>query len=216
MNGNKLESTSLKILFIIFNCFILANCGLLPKKGKKVSVNSVPSSEVILIEGDKEVGKSLGQTPVEVDFTELGKSGDFISFKFISEKYEDYKVVVPSSWKQGEIKVKLKRKEKVLPSEVEEKMVEKMRKLTTDQIMSVLAFQKQLQLGDFNKAGSEVVNLKRLRTPAAVIALLEGNLAYIRGNKKQALNLYKRSFTLYPQNYEIKSLIDRINGELGR
>ncbi len=207
-----------KILFQILSAvFILSlvGCGVLPKKGKVIKINSNPGAEVILGDGSHDLGNSIGRTPLEVNFTQIAK-GDFIYLKFISDKYEDYQMILPSDWKQGELNVKLKRKEKLLPLEVEEKMVEKMQNLNTSQILSVLAFQKQLLRGEFSKAGAEVINLKRLKTPGAVVSLLEGNLSYLKGNKKSALNSYKRSFSLYSKNYEIKSVIEQLEKEIGR
>lgn len=190
-------------------------CGMLPKKGTMVKINSNPGSEVILGDGSHNLGNSIGRTPLEVNFTEIAK-GDFVYLKFISEKHEDYQMILPSDWKQGEVNVKLKKKEKILPSEVEEKMMGKMKDLSTAQVLSVLSFQKQLLQGELGKANSEIVNLKRLRTPGAIISLLEGNLSYLRGNKRAALSSYKRSYSLYPKNYEIKTVIDQLQKEVGR
>ncbi|MGH1467265.1 MAG: hypothetical protein ACRBBP_00075 [Bdellovibrionales bacterium] len=207
----KILSRALSALFILGS----VGCGVLPKKGKIIKINSNPGSEVILGDGSHNLGNSIGRTPLEVNFTEIAK-GDFVYLKFVSDKHEDYQMILPSDWKQGELNVKLKKKEKILPSEVEEKMVDKMKDLNTAQILSVLSFQKQLLQGDLNKAGSEVVNLKRLRTPGAVVSLLEGNLNYLKGQKRQALNAYKRSYNLYPKNYEIKSIIEQLEKEIGR
>lgn len=205
----------IKIAFSAMICLGLSNCGMLPKKGKVVKINSNPGAEVILGDGSHNLGNSIGRTPLEVNFKEIAK-GDFVYLKFINEKHEDYQLIIPSDWQQGEINIKMKKKEKILPSEVEEKMVEKLQDLTNSQVFSVLAFQKQLLQGDFNKASSELVNLKRLRTPGAVVSLLEGNLSYLQGQKRQALNSYKRSYSLYPKNYEVKSLIDQLEKEMGR
>lgn len=188
---------------------MVLSCGALPKKGTKVKISSNPSAEVIVGDGSHDLGSSVGRTPIDVNFKDIAK-GDYIYLKFVADKYEDYQLIVPSDWKQGEMNIKLKQKEKILPGEVEDKMVEKMRELSTSQILSVLEFQKQLQQGEFGKATAELVNLRRLRTPEAVVALLDGNLSYVRGNKKDALNFYKRSFSLYPQNYEVKALIDQL------
>jgi hypothetical protein len=196
-------------------CLAITGCGMLPKKGKIVKINSNPGAEVILGDGSHNLGNSIGRTPLEVNFKEIAK-GDFVYLKFISDKYEDYQLIVPSDWQQGEINIKMKKKEKILPSEVEEKMVEKLTDLTNSQVFSVLAFQKQLLQGEFNKASSELVNLKRLRTPGAVVSLLEGNLNYLKGQKREALNSYKRSYSLYPKNYEVKTLIDQLEKEMGR
>lgn len=193
----------------------VVGCGILPKKGEVVKINSNPGSEVILGDGSHDLGNSIGRTPLEVNFSEIAK-GDFIYLKFISDKHEDYQMILPSDWKQGEINVKLQKKEKILPSEVEEKMVEKLRDLSTAQVLSVLSFQKQLLQGELNKANSEIVNLKRLRTPGAIVSLLEGNLSYLKGQKRQALNSYRRSYNLYPKNYEIKSIIDQLEKEIGK
>ncbi len=201
---------------ICISTFVLSGCSLLPKKGSLVKVNSEPQAEVILADGAGGVGKSLGRTPLEVNFKDHAKGKDLLYLKFVADKREDYQMVLPTDWSQGELNVRLKKKEKILPSEVEEKMVSKMKDLSTSQVLSVLAFQKQLQQGDFTKASSEVVNLKRLRTPAAVVSLLEGNLSYIKGNKRAALNSYKRSYNLYPKNYEIKTLINKLESEVGR
>lgn len=205
----------LKILTILMTGLALSNCSILPKKGKVVKINSNPGAEVILGDGSHNLGNSIGRTPLEVNFKEIAK-GDFVYLKFVSDKYEDYQLILPSDWKQGEVNVKMKKKEKILPSEVEEKMVEKLKDLTNSQVFSVLAFQKQLLQGDFNKASSEIVNLKRLRAPGAVISLLEGNLSYLKGQKRQALSSYKRSYSLYPKNYEVKALIDQLEKEIGR
>ena len=217
-----IESTwNLKLKNVIkFTCsaavfMAITGCGILPKKGMLVKLNSNPGAEVILGDGSHNLGNSIGRTPLEVNFKEVAK-GDFVYLKFVSDKYEDYQLIVPADWQQGEINVKMKKKEKILPSDVEEKMVEKLKDLTNSQVFSVLAFQKQLLQGDFNKASSELVNLKRLRTPGAVVSLLEGNLDYLKGQKRQALNSYKRSYSLYPNNYEVKALIDQLEKELGR
>lgn len=200
----------LKVLATIMGLgFSLTSCGILPKKSVKVKVTSNPSAEVILGEGNHSVGKSLGRTPLDIDFKEHAK-GDFVYLKFVSDKYEDYQIIVPSEWKQGEINVKLKEKEKILPQDVEEKMVSKIQDLSTSQILGVLEFQKQLQQGAFNKASSEIVNLKRLRTPDAIVSLLEGNLSFMKGNKREALNYYQRSYNLYPKNYELKAIIETL------
>jgi hypothetical protein len=204
-----------KVLAFIAMCFLVSGCGILPKKGKVVKITSNPGSEVILGDGSHNLGNSIGRTPLEVNFTEIAK-GDYVYLKFVSDKHEDYQLILPSDWKQGEVAVKLKKKEKILPSEVEEKMTEKLKDLSTSQILSVLSFQKQLLQGELNKADSEIVNLKRLRTPSAVVSLLEGNLSYLKGQKRQALNSYRRSYSLYPKNYEIKSLIDQLEKEIGR
>jgi|GEM_PF-3046155 len=206
---------AVKSVVFSFVFLSIASCGMLPKKEKLVKINSNPGSEVILGDGSHNLGNSIGRTPLEVNFKEIAK-GDFVYLKFISDKYEDYQLIVPSDWQQGEINVKMKKKEKILPSDVEEKMVEKLKDLTNAQVFSVLAFQKQLLQGDFNKASSEIVNLKRLRTPGAVVSLLEGNLNYLKGKKRQALNSYKRSYSLYPKNYEVKALIDQLEKEMGR
>lgn len=206
---NKMRTLHIKMILLLVTLATLANCSLLPKKGHMVKVTSNPSAEVIVSNGTKDHGSSIGRTPLEVNFTEVAK-GDFIYLKFVSEKHEDYQIVLPSDWKQGEVNVKLKMKDKILPGEVEDQMVSKMQDLNTSQILGVLAFQKQLQQGEFGKAQSEVVNLKRLRTPEAIIALLEGNLSYMRGNKREALILYKRSFQLYPKNVEVQSLIEQL------
>jgi predicted negative regulator of RcsB-dependent stress response len=95
-------------------------------------------------------------------------------------------------------------------------MVEKIKDLTTSQVLSVLQFQKQLQQGDFDKAASEIINLKRLRAPSAIINLLDGNLNYLKGNKRNALESYRRSFSQYNKNYEVKSLIEQLEKEVGR
>jgi len=100
-------------------------------------------------------------------------------------------------------------------SEVEDKMVEKLKNLSTSQILGVLQVQKQLQQGDFGKASSEIVNLKRLRAPSAIVNLLDGNLSYLKGNKRKALGFYKRSFIQYNKNYEVKALIERLEKEVG-
>lgn len=194
---------------------IFAGCSLLPKKGKTIKINSNPSAEVILGDGSHELGNSIGRTPMEVNFSEVAK-GDLVYLKLVSEKYEDYQLILPSNWKQGEVNIKLKKKEKILPQDVEEKMASKLKELTTSQILGVMGFQKQLQQGDFQKASSEIVNLKRLRAPDAIVSLLEGNLSYLQGNKRRALSNYKRSYSLYNQNYEIKSLIEQLEKELGR
>lgn len=209
------KNLKLKIIASFALSLALTNCALVPKKGKVVKINSNPGAEVILGDGSHNLGNSIGRTPLEVNFVDIAK-GDFVYLKFISDKYEDYQLIVPSDWKQGEINVKMKKKEKILPSEVEEKMVEKLKDVTSSQVFSVLAFQKQLLQGDFTKASSEVVNLKRLRAPGAVISLLEGNLSYLKGQKRQALSSYKRSYSLYPKNYEVKALIDQLEKEIGR
>jgi hypothetical protein len=193
-------------------CFLalaLSSCGLLPKKGTKVKVSSNPSAEVIVGDGSHDIGSSIGRTPLDVNFKEIAK-GEYIYLKFQSEKHEDYQLIVPSDWSQGEINVKLKQKEKILPAEVEDKMVEKMKELSTSQILGVLEFQKQLQQGQFGKASAEIVNLRRLRTPEAVVAMLDGNLSYVKGDKKGALAFYRRALSLYPQNYEVRALIDQL------
>lgn len=209
------KTFAIKNLLILTVSILITSCGLVPKKGKLIKLNSNPGAEVILGDGSHNLGNSIGRTPLEVNFQEIAK-GDFVYLKFVSDKYEDYQLIVPSDWQQGEINVKLKKKEQILPSEVEEKIVEKVKDLTNAQVFSVLAFQKQLLQGDFNKASSEIVNLKRLRTPGAILSLLEGNLSYLKGQKRQALNSYKRSYSLYPKNYEVKALIDQIEKELGR
>jgi hypothetical protein len=198
-----------KLYLIIFASLFLANCGLLPKKGSKIKITSNPSAEVILGDGSHDLGSSIGRTPLEVNFKEMAK-GDYVYLKFISDKYEDYQLIVPSNWKQGEMNIKLKQKEKILPSEVEDKMVDKMKELSTSQILGVLEFQKQLQQGEFSKASAEIVNLRRLRTTEAIVSMLDGNLSYVRGNKKEALAFYRRSLSLYPQNYEVRALIDQL------
>lgn len=200
---------------LICTVLISAGCSILPKKGKVIKINSNPSAEVILGDGSHDLGNSIGRTPLDVNFSEVAK-GDLVYLKLVSDKYEDYQLILPSSWKQGEVNVKLKRKENVLPSDVEEKMVEKMKNLTTSQVLSVLQFQKQLQQGDFGKASSEIVNLKRLRAPSAIINLLDGNLNYLKGNKRRALESYRRSFSQYNKNYEVKSLIEQLEKEVGR
>lgn len=194
---------------LVLATVMISGCGLMPKKGTKIKVASNPSSEVIVGDGSHDLGSSVGRTPLELNFKEIAK-GDYIYLKFISDKHEDYQLIVPSDWVQGEINVKLKPKEKILPAEVEEKMVEKMKELSTSQILGVLEFQKQLQQGQFGKASAEIVNLRRLRTPEAIVAMLDGNLSYIKGDKKEALNFYRRALTLYPQNYEVKALIDQL------
>jgi hypothetical protein len=198
-----------KIYLLIFASLFLVNCGLLPKKGSKIKITSNPSAEVILGDGSHDLGSSIGRTPLEVNFKEMAK-GDYVYLKFISDKYEDYQLIVPSNWKQGEMNIKLKQKEKILPSEVEDKMVDKMKELSTSQILGVLEFQKQLQQGEFSKASAEIVNLRRLRTTEAIVSMLDGNLSYVRGNKKEALAFYRRSLSLYPQNYEVRALIDQL------
>lgn len=207
----KTKKTSMFLIASVSTLFIysIAGCSMLPKKGTKVKINSNPSAEVIVGDGSHDLGNSIGRTPMEANFADIAK-GDFIYLKFVSEKYEDYQMIVPSNWKQGEINVKLKQKEKILPAEVEDKMVDKMRELSTGQILGVLEFQKQLQQGQFGKASAELVNLRRLRTPEAVVAMLDGNLSYVRGNPKEALTFYRRSLSLYPQNYEVKALIDQL------
>lgn len=207
----KTKKTSMFLTASVSTLFIysIAGCSMLPKKGTKVKINSNPSAEVIVGDGSHDLGNSIGRTPMEANFADIAK-GDFIYLKFVSEKYEDYQMIVPSNWKQGEINVKLKQKEKILPAEVEDKMVDKMRELSTGQILGVLEFQKQLQQGQFGKASAELVNLRRLRTPEAVVAMLDGNLSYVRGNPKEALTFYRRSLSLYPQNYEVKALIDQL------
>ncbi len=207
----KIWLQTLSIVFI----FNVVGCGVLPKKGKVIKINSNPQAEVILGYGGHDLGNSMGRTPLEMNFAQVAK-GDFIYLKFVSDRHEDYQVVLPSHWKQGELNVKLKKKEKLLPLEVEEKMVERIQNLSTAQILSVLAFQKQLLQGELSKAGAEVVNLKRLKTPGAVVSLLEGNLSYLKGNKRRALNSYRRSFSLYSKNYEIKSVIEQLEKEIGR
>lgn len=188
---------------------LFAGCGLLPKKATTIKVNSNPSAEVIVSDGTNDLGKSIGRTPLEMNFSEVAK-GDFVYLKFTSDKYEDYQMILPSTWKQGEVNVKLKQKEKILPTEVEDKMVDKMRELSTSQILGVLEFQKQLQQGQFGKASAEIVNLRRLRTPEAIVAMLDGNLSYVKGDRREALTFYRRSLSLYPQNYEVKALIDQL------
>lgn len=201
---------NIKVLTLVTASMVfIASCGHLPQRAQTVKITSNPSAEVILGDGNHDLGSSIGRTPLEVNFSEVAK-GDYIYLKFVSEKHEDYQLVVPANWQHGEINVKLKDKDKILPSEVEEQMVDKMRDLNTSQILGVLAFQKQLQQGDFSKASSEIVNLKRLRTPEAVIALLEGNLNYMRGNRREALNAYRRAYRLYPKNHEVKTLIDQL------
>lgn len=198
------------LIIILISCSIMiAGCGLLPKKGTKIKISSNPSAEVIVGDGSHDLGSSVGRTPIEVNFKEIAK-GDYVYLKFQSDKYEDYQMIVPSNWSQGEINVKLKQKEKILPTEVEEKMVDKMRELSTSQILGVLEFQKQLQQGQFGKASAEIVNLRRLRTPEAIVAMLDGNLSYVKGNKQEALTFYRRALSLYPQNYEVKALIDQL------
>lgn len=199
----------IKVICVSLVSLSLANCGILPKKGKTVKISSNPSAEVIADNGSGSVSTSIGRTPLDVNFKDIAK-GDFIYLKFVAEKYEDYQMVVPSDWKQGELAVKLKKKEKILPSEVEDKMLDKMKQLSTSQILGVLEFQKQLQQGRFGKASAELVNLKRLRTPEAIVSMLDGNLSYVKGNKQQALTFYRRAYSLYPQNYEVKALIDQL------
>lgn len=215
MEQKKMTLVNLKWAPVVLGLAVFSGCGLLPKKGKVIKINSNPGAEVIIGDGSHDMGNSIGRTPLEVNFKDVAK-GDFVYLKFISDKYEDYQLILPSDWQQGEVNVKLKKKERILPSDVEEKMVEKMKDLNTSQVLGVLAFQKQLQQGELNKAASEVVNLKRLRTPAAVVSLLEGNLSYMKGKKREALNAYKRSYSLYPKNYEIKSLIEQLEKEVGR
>jgi hypothetical protein len=190
------------------------SCSLLPKKGEVVKINSNPSAEVILGDGSHDLGNSIGRTPLEVNFSEVAK-GELVYLKLVSDKYEDYQLILPSTWKQGEVNIKLNRKENILPSDVEDKMVEKMKNLNTSQILGVLQVQKQLQQGDFGKASSEIVNLKRLRAPSAIVNLLDGNLSYLKGNKRKALGFYKRSFIQYNKNYEVKALIERLEKEVG-
>jgi len=211
MMSLKKTTTTLFCMAVLFS----TGCSLLPKKGKMIKINSNPSAEVILGDGSHELGNSIGRTPLDVNFSEVAK-GDLVYLKLVSDKFEDYQLILPSNWKQGEVNVKLQRKENILPSDVEEKMVEKMRNLTTSQVLSVLQFQKQLQQGDFGKAGSEIVNLKRLRAPSAIINMLDGNLNYLKGDKRKALSSYKRSFSQYNKNYEVKSLIDQLEKDLGR
>lgn len=207
----KTKKTSMFLIASMSTLFIysIVGCSMLPKKATKIKINSNPSAEVIVGDGSHDLGNSIGRTPMEANFAEIAK-GDFIYLKFVSDKYEDYQMIVPSDWKQGEINVKLKQKEKILPGEVEEKMVEKMRELSTSQILGVLEFQKQLQQGQFGKASAELVNLRRLRTPEAIVAMLDGNLSYVKGDRKEALSFYRRALSLYPQNYEVKALIDQL------
>jgi hypothetical protein len=40
-------------------------------------------------------------------------------------------------------------------------------------------------------------------------------LSYLKGQKRQALSSYKRSYSLYPKNYEIKALIEQIEKRWG-
>ncbi len=199
----------LYILNVVFLTLVFTGCGLLPKKGTKIKVTSNPSAEVIIGNGSHDLGSSVGRTPLDINFKEVAK-GDYVYLKFVSDKYEDYQLIVPSNWAQGEINVKLNQKEKILPAEVEEKMVDKMKELSTSQILGVLEFQKQLQQGQFGKASAEIVNLRRLRTPEAIVAMLDGNLSYVKGNKNEALAFYRRALSLYPQNYEVRALIDQL------
>lgn len=203
----------LEIIGLFTFAFLTTSCSMMPKKEVKVKITSNPSAEVILGYGNHDLGKSIGKTPFDIDFSEIAK-GDFIYLKFKNSKYEDYQLVVPSDWKSGTINVKLKEKDELLPVGLEDKLEEKLKlkmsEMSISQIFSVLEFQKQLQQGAFSKAASEIVNLKRLQTPNAVIALLEGNLSFMKGKKSEALNFYKRSYELYPQNYELKSVIDEL------
>lgn len=200
---------TVKTIFLLISLGGLVGCSVLPKQAHSVKITSNPSAEVIISNGGQDLGSSIGRTPLEVNFSEVAK-GDYIYLKFVSDKHEDYQMVLPSDWKHGEVNVKLKVKEKILPTEVEEQMVSKMQELSTSQILGVLAFQKQLQQGEFNKAQAEVVNLKRLRTPEAVIAMLEGNLNYMQGKRREALNFYRRSHQLYPRNVEVQTLIEQL------
>lgn len=200
---------TVKTILLMLSLGALSSCSMLPKKGHSVKITSNPSAEVIISNGDQDLGSSIGRTPLEVNFSEVAK-GDYVYLKFVSDKHEDYQMILPSDWKHGEVNVKLKMKEKILPTEVEEQMVAKMQELNTSQILGVLAFQKQLQQGEFGKAQSEVVNLKRLRTPEAIISMLEGNLNYMQGKRKEALHFYRRSFQLYPKNVEVQTLIDQL------
>ena len=80
--------SSYGFIVCLLSILLSSGCGILPKKGEKIKVNSVPQAEVILGDGAGGVGKSLGRTPLEVNFKEHSKGKELVYLKFVADKRE--------------------------------------------------------------------------------------------------------------------------------
>lgn len=115
---------NLKVLILLF----VSGCAT-----SQIEILSEPKAKVYIGDDFLSENKEIGITPFKLDPKKVSDK-DFLFLTFENKKFEKQKLVVPRNFSGGKIQVKLSPKEKITDSEVEERILNKLRKQHNDEI----------------------------------------------------------------------------------
>lgn len=179
----------------------------------KVAVQSNPVSEVFVLDETLQVKNKIGMTPLEVDLKDLAGEKNFVYLRFKKEGYDDFRIVLPKDWNNGQLNVSLSPYEKYAPEELKNKVLVETKELNTRQIMVILDIQREIMKQNLPLATSRLSELRQLQTPEPVIQLIEGNIQFLSGNKDRALALYESALQKDPSNNQLREIVSKLQKE---
>lgn len=167
-------------------------------------------------------GKKAGITPGEYDVANLSDGKDFAFLSVVSDGYHPYRLILPTNFSGGEIKIELKEQDKYTEAELKDKVEKSIRdSLETDYnkryaeiISKTLEFQSALAKRKLVNSARLLAEIKNLQPPEATLAILQGNFQYVSGQPRSALALYERALELDPANRQIKVAIGSLKRKL--
>lgn len=203
-----------RYIFLHFGFLALAACST-----QKVKFSTNVPAQLKVANSFVNEGKELGQVPAEFESEKVFDQKDFAFLSFTADGYEPFRMIVPSNYSGGEIKVKLIEKEKYTPADLKEQVEKEVeteyQKRYTSMIRSIFEVQTALGKKDLKRASGLLAEISNLKAPESVIRILEGNYNLINGQPQRALASFERALELDPSNSQVKTAVEQIKSQLG-
>lgn len=157
-------------------------------------VNSSPKDcEVFVIDAETGKKSALGKTPFESSLEQVVGGGDgAVQLEVSKPGFIPYHIALPISV-GADIKVFAN-----LEVERDVKMTQDFDLLVGD-LFDVL---RMVRVKDYNNSFSKLEKLEKRFPHFSIIFEMKGMISYLKKNYKEALNFYRKSFGLNPQNQE--------------
>ena len=152
--------------------------------------------------------KSLGQTPIELNGTDVFSNASRMSMLQVSkEGYETNHIFIAQDSQQENYNIltKLKTKSEDVKSQDLKNRQEKLAR-------TIASAQNLTSKKKFSEAERLLTSLTQDFPHVSVTYDLLGNIAYLQRDLKAALNYYQKSFALNPENSETQKMIDKLKG----
>ena len=191
--------------FLIFPLLIITACS----TNQKVSLQSYPPSASVSLETSTGEKKALGETPLNLNGQELFDGKNMAFLEVSKEGFEKQKIFLTrnSSTENFDVSVKLTPTATDLKAEKGKDRQEQLAK-SLARISGLISKKK------YDEAERLLFDLARDFPHISVTYDLLGNIYYLRGSYRKALEHYKRALSLNPENSETRNMIDKLEKEI--